>query len=612
MEECEGDIEPAEISSGAQSVATSLADNDKLGEEHRRIYNESIKPLLSKQNCQLVTAEEKRKIVSTIANWDELSTAEKLGKYRWPRNFDFIKLGNAEPILFEKALADKFKDPINNSIIVDKIIRIATVEESFDILREIHLSIGHGRLKKMLAAIATKFSNISRFFVEAFLKGCSRCYESKPRLAARAGHTPIISKGFNSRAQVDLIDMQSSGNAVYKYIMVYEDHGLKFAHLFKLKSKHAERIAKKLLQIFTTQGAPALLHSDNGREFVNHILEELTKMWPELRIIHGRARHSESQGSVERLNRTVQDLLRNYLRERGWKGDRWPDALPFVQWQYNTRLHEAIKKSPYQCVFGRTPRIGLDLTALGLTVEQAVEVTTEEGLEVALETLGVVESNEVMHAQNMPIVAVEEHTMETEQPSKEDSGQGTSTATEESLLDPPTPGSPETPSRRKFQQEALEGLQNQAKRMKRMAALHSGPANLPIGAVVKIGASDVDRARLDPTGILAVVVEVTDDGRYRCATCDGILTPMFVRLDLEYLENTTPRNHNLDAVLESWPQLPSISVPQAVRKQSISQGGQGFQKCNCKSGCRGSACSCKKASLQCNSRCHNSLSCSNK
>ena len=53
-----------------------------------------------------------------------------------------------------------------------------------------------------------------------------------------------------------------------------------------------------------------------------------------------------------------------------------------------------------------------------------------------------------------------------------------------------------------------------------------------------------------------------------------------------------------------------ITLREAAQKTI--NGGQGFLKCNCKSGkCQG-RCACYKANLLCNSRCHHSLSCDNK
>ena len=46
---------------------------------------------------------------------------------------------------------------------------------------------------------------------------------------------PILSKTFNSRAQVDLIDMQSLPDGEFRWLLVYQDHFTKFVVL-KAKS----------------------------------------------------------------------------------------------------------------------------------------------------------------------------------------------------------------------------------------------------------------------------------------------------------------------------------------------------------------------------------------
>lgn len=86
---------------------------------------------------------------------------------------------------------------------------------------------------------------------------------------------PILHSNFNSRDQVDLIDMQSQSYNDYRFIMVYQDHLTKFVSLKPLKTERAEEIAFHILDIYTTFGAPLILHSDNGREFVNSLLVEL-------------------------------------------------------------------------------------------------------------------------------------------------------------------------------------------------------------------------------------------------------------------------------------------------------------------------------------------------
>ena len=55
---------------------------------------------------------------------------------------------------------------------------------------------------------------------------------------------PILSADFNSRGQVDLVDIQSVPDNEYKWIMHYQDHFTKFSVLRPLKSKRAEKLMR--------------------------------------------------------------------------------------------------------------------------------------------------------------------------------------------------------------------------------------------------------------------------------------------------------------------------------------------------------------------------------
>ena len=48
----------------------------------------------------------------------------------------------------------------------------------------------------------------------------------------------------------------------------------------------------QLLDIFIIFGAPSILQSDNGKEFVNSVITELSAMREDLKIVHGKPRHS--------------------------------------------------------------------------------------------------------------------------------------------------------------------------------------------------------------------------------------------------------------------------------------------------------------------------------
>ena len=73
----------------------------------------------------------------------------------------------------------------------------------------------------------------------AFVGMCQECQLQKSKKSIKSVVTkPIRSSDFASRGQVDLIDMQASGetNLPYNFLLVYQDHLTKFVVLRPLKS----------------------------------------------------------------------------------------------------------------------------------------------------------------------------------------------------------------------------------------------------------------------------------------------------------------------------------------------------------------------------------------
>lgn len=196
----------------------------------------------------------------------------------------------------------------------DPIIFLVSLEEFYDKLMEIHTSTGHGGRDKMKLALKTKYC-IPRTVIEIFIKCCKRCAEKKNQHKKGIVVKPIITNDWNHRGQVDLIDFQSTPDGEYKWLMNYQDHLTKFTHLRPLKSKRADEVASELLKIFLEFGTPKILQNDNGREFVNVIIKEMISKWPTCKIINGRPRHPQSQGSVERCNQDIENMLRAWLQD---------------------------------------------------------------------------------------------------------------------------------------------------------------------------------------------------------------------------------------------------------------------------------------------------------
>lgn len=54
-----------------------------------------------------------------------------------------------------------------------------------------------------------------------------------------------------------------------------------------IKSQQAHEVISVLLDIFTILSIPNVLESDSGIEFRNQVVNELNKVWPDLKIVSG-------------------------------------------------------------------------------------------------------------------------------------------------------------------------------------------------------------------------------------------------------------------------------------------------------------------------------------
>ena len=250
---------------------------------------------------------------------------------------------------------------------------------------------------------AQEFYGVSEKICGLFVRTCQVCHLKKSKKSLKSIVVkPISSTNFLSRAQIDLIDMSDQNPEVnlspdgvtpYKFILVYIDHFTKKINVFPLKRKTAEEVTERLLDIFCDSGPPQILHSDNGKEFSNNLLfSTLAAKWPTLKIVHGKPRHPESQGAVERVNRDIKDSLFGMMHDHD-NDQCWVKYLRWVQWNHNTSYHTAIRMSPYEAVYNKKPSIGL--SNISIPQEFWAEINTKDDIDIFQKEIEQRESLEV-------------------------------------------------------------------------------------------------------------------------------------------------------------------------------------------------------------------------
>ena len=146
---------------------------------------------------------------------------------------------------------------------------------------------------------------------------------------------------------LDILDLKDYGpknNKGYRYVLVIIDNFSKFGWTSPLKNKNAQTIKDSFENILiSSKRKPNLVESDRGKKFYNNIFQDFLNK----NNIKLYSRNS-SYGAVfaERFNRTIRDLLKKIVFERG--DANWIDVLPTITKQYNNRIHSSTKLTPIQ------------------------------------------------------------------------------------------------------------------------------------------------------------------------------------------------------------------------------------------------------------------------
>ena len=106
----------------------------------------------------------------------------------------------------------------------------------------------------------------------------------------------------------------------------------------------------------TRYGCPASLITDQGTEFVNSVWSQLMdRLEIQKKVL---PTYNPQSNLVERWHRTLNAILRCYLN----RNDKsWSRYLSTAIMAYNTKVNDVTGLSPYECWFGRKPRLPIDL-----------------------------------------------------------------------------------------------------------------------------------------------------------------------------------------------------------------------------------------------------------
>ena len=116
-------------------------------------------------------------------------------------------------------------------------------------------------------------------------------------------------------------------------IVIFVDCLIKRAHFQSLyTSATAPEVAKIFFStIFKLHGLPHIIIFDRDVKFTSHFWQALFKHLG-TKITISTAFHSQTDGQIERLNRTLEEILQVYVT---YRPDQWDEYLPVIEFAYN-------------------------------------------------------------------------------------------------------------------------------------------------------------------------------------------------------------------------------------------------------------------------------------
>ena len=181
-----------------------------------------------------------------------------------------------------------------------------------------HLQTGHASWETTCRFLSSRcyFPSMSSKCQE-FVKRCQSCAAASGQCGSEVPPSrPETPSSPWSTVYMDTLELGSCRSGRFHCVLVMIDQFTKWVEVVPLKRHDAASVAAAFLSACVQWGPPDIVHSDNDPEFRNALTHALFEAFGVV-IQYGAVRHPQSQGSVERFNKTLLTIIRKTLDRAG-------------------------------------------------------------------------------------------------------------------------------------------------------------------------------------------------------------------------------------------------------------------------------------------------------
>ena len=225
-----------------------------------------------------------------------------------------------------------------------------------------HRSVGHQGHDHTLSLMKERFwwPGMSQALLKA-VANCGRCiqYVAKGQLPPMQ---PIICTEPMELVHIDYVGMEvtvaTDKKPVVRNVLVVVDHFTQYVQAFVTKNHTVRTMARVLYDnYFSVLGFPQCLMSDQGTEFCGKVIAAMCSLLG-VEKIRTTPYHPQTNGLAERVHQTLQHMIGKLDPE---KRRKWPAHIGSIIIAYNSIRSLVTGYSPYYLMFGRRPRLPIDL-----------------------------------------------------------------------------------------------------------------------------------------------------------------------------------------------------------------------------------------------------------